>query len=156
MRDFPLIPATVERALVLYGCAYGGINDCRHVLAACVPDVTVVDIDNESINAMAPLYPPEWKFVCCDATRYVEAEILREAWEAGVVLTDAGRRGSRFDLIVSGPWGGNDMAEAQRQIPLMRALARDMVVVGAEMSQPLPSSAEQVTLSDTYCWWVFT
>lgn len=136
MRTFPRIPGDATSALMLFGCAFGGDNDCRYVRAAGLLDVTVVDYDPEAIAKMKVGYPPEWSFVCQDVYDFVP-------------------RDGGYDVVVADPWGGDDMDKVHDTIiPRLVSISNKMLVVGSYTPSPVPAWATQVVRNPNYCWWV--
>ena len=82
------ILADCDRALLLFGAAFLGVNDAIHLAAAALADVTVVDIDSERLDAMRALYPDTWELVAAHAFDFVQR---RHA------------AGERYDLVSADP-----------------------------------------------------
>ena len=141
MRGFPPIPSDFKSALMLYGCAYDGENDCQYVRRAGLEDVIVVDLDKEAIDRMAPQYPHSWSFRCMNVADFP-------------VMV------GRFDLIVADPYGGDDMDECHATyLPMLHRMMPKMLVVGGYTDRPAPGVghllAEQFVRNPNYCWWVW-
>lgn len=114
------ILADCDRALLLFGAAFLGVNDAIHLAAAGLADVTVVDIDSERLDAMRALYPDTWELVAADAFDFVQR---RHA------------AGERYDLVSADPTTPL-MPRCRAELPSLCALARRAVVLGIEHGRP--------------------
>jgi hypothetical protein len=110
------ILADCERALVMFGAAFLGVNDAIYMAAAGLADVTVVDIDAGKLDAMQRLYPRTWEFVLADAFDFLDGQL---------------GAGTRYDVVSADPFT-DLMPRCRAELPSLCALARHSVVLGIE------------------------
>lgn len=92
-----------KTGLCLFSAAFMGHNEAIHFVLEEV-QTTCVDIDSVKLEAMADLYPEDWRFVCRDAWEYAEAAALREEkWDVVSVDTFRGNATER-SLADLGVW----------------------------------------------------
>lgn len=129
-------------ALMLFGAAFGGRNDCCFVRADGVPEVTVVDTDRPAMIRMRDegLYPFDWRYVDQDAFYFTSASI---------------QRGRTYDLVSLDPFTGAAM-EACHDLGWhhFARIANKMIVMGAEPERIPPPTVEVIPRSDIAVWWV--
>lgn len=112
-RPYPPIPKEAKTGLLVFGAYFKGANDGQHLHNAGL-DCTVVDNNQELLDAMKPHYPDSWDFVCADAFEFASTHnAVGRQWD--VVSVDPSRPEEPRVLEAVGLWV---------------ALARMMVVIG--------------------------
>jgi hypothetical protein len=100
-------------ALSLFCAAYLGRNDLIFLYDSFIPNVTCVDIDGDSIDALKIIFPPRWKYITQPYMDFIESEI---------------KNGSSYDLVVADPWMGMNREVAWTNFNLLRKLSNKYII----------------------------
>lgn len=103
----------LETALCLFCAAFGGRQDCVWVADAGLTGIGV-DLDQERLDAMAPLYPVGWEFVCSDVWEFASRRFAE---------------GATYDLVNLDP-PSNLFDWVAGDVDLWAALADRLLVIG--------------------------
>jgi hypothetical protein len=95
-RPYPTyVLENAKTGLCLFSAAFMGHNEAIHFVLEDV-FTTCIDIDSVKLEAMADLYPDDWRFICRDAWEYAEAAWARnETWDVVSVDTFRGNATER-------------------------------------------------------------
>ena len=74
--------AGADSGLLLFASGFGGANDGHWFREMGVPQMTAVDIDEETVVAVERLYPPDWDWVIGDAFEFaLDAAERHQLWD---------------------------------------------------------------------------
>jgi len=87
LRDF--VFEGCQSMAIFFCAAFYGEHDAIYALTHNVPEVTLIDIDEEKMNEMKNIYPTNWEFITGDAPQ-IASRFLKE--------------GKTFDIVTCDPW----------------------------------------------------
>lgn len=108
-----------KTGLCLFSAAFQGHNDVIHFALESVQTVCV-DIDSEKLDALAELYPEDWRFIC------------RDAWE---FAKEAAKKGGHWDVVSVDTFRGNATERSLADLGVWCAIADRAVVATLEDGQ---------------------
>ena len=79
----------INSAVCFFVAQFFGKNDVYHVYHSGVPNVTLVDFDEERLNHMKSIYPDHWTYLLGDAFEIADKLKLE---------------GKKYDLVISDPF----------------------------------------------------
>jgi hypothetical protein len=133
-----------KTGLCLFSAAFQGHNDVIHFALENV-QTTCVDVDAEKLEAMANLYPEDWKFVCRDAWEFADRHALL---------------GDRWDVVSVDTFRGNATEKSLKTLELWCSIAEQAVVATLEAGQmyqvPRGWKAQHFRRNSEVLWLVLT
>jgi hypothetical protein len=113
-RAFPMrMMHEFQSVACFYVAQFFGKNDVIHVYKSGIPEVVLVDLDQQKLDHMTKIYPPNWELHHGDAI-----QVARR-------FADAGRQ---FDLVVCDPYSGMVQDILKDNLQPFRSIAKKCIM----------------------------
>jgi hypothetical protein len=138
-RAFPIrMMHQFDSAACFYVAQFFGKNDVIHIYRSGIPEVVLIDLDEQKLNHMRKIYPPNWEIYHGNAIS---------------IAKQFANTGRKFDLVVCDPYSGMVQDILRDNLQPFRSIATKCMMhfISSEEISRMADSAEFHKLAAAYC-----